>query len=131
MSPLAVAGVNGDFTASGDINEVGSPGTTSSGLIATSGTLDLIGTLGAPAGSSFSGPGVSGSTFDPTGLNGVQTISYTYPSTSGPLTTTFAITVPQAVPTMPAWAWDVLLLGICVIASRTLKIAAPRSATQS
>jgi len=131
FASLAVSGVNGDFAASGDANEVGSPGTASFGLIAASGTLDLIATLGAPAGSTFSGPGVTGGTFDPTGLTGVQTITYTYPSGAGPLSTTFAITVSQAVPTMPTWAWDILLLGICAVASRALKVTAPRSAALS
>ena len=51
---------------------------------------------------------------------------------AGSLSTTFAITVPQAVPTMPAWAWNILLVGICLVASRVLtKVPTPRSTAQS
>lgn len=38
---------------------------------------------GAPAGGTFSGPGVSGNTFDPFTLNGLQTIVYSYTDANG------------------------------------------------
>ncbi|MFN8712117.1 MAG: GEVED domain-containing protein [Bacteroidota bacterium] len=46
-------------------------------------TLDDVLTLtGTPAGGSFAGPGVSGTTFTPFALNGNQTIQYTYIDTN-------------------------------------------------
>ncbi len=74
-------------------------------------------------GSSFSGPGVTEQHVqNPAGLTpGVQTITYTYPGPSGPLSTTFQITVPQEVPTLPAWAWAVLSIGLYLVASHALR----------
>jgi hypothetical protein len=120
IAALSATGTNGAFVAAGDANEIGSPGTGPSGLSVTtsSGALDLIAALGAPAGSTFSGPGVNGTTFDPTGLTaGVKTITYNYPGGS----TTFNITVSQDVPAIPAWAWLTLPIALGFVALRGVR----------
>ncbi len=72
-----------------------SPAATAGLTVVYPATLDLLAATGAPAGSTFSGPGVSGSTFDPAGLgSGVKTISYSTTDAFGTtLTNSFTITV--------------------------------------
>lgn len=70
--------------------------TATAGLTVTSGTLDLIAATGAnPVGSTFSGPGVTGTTFDSAGLgSGPKTIAYSYTDPFGTtFSTSFVITV--------------------------------------
>ena len=54
-------------------------GTLQATICADDASLTLTGT---PAGGTFSGPGVTGNTFDPSTLNGTVTITYTYTDTS-------------------------------------------------
>lgn len=65
-----------------------------------------------PAGGTLSGPGITGNSFNPSGLSGVQTISYTV--TSDGCTQTGSTTVTVTTPPTVEWTAPILLEAYCL-----------------